>query len=312
VWSAESGEGFRCAATKAAERGDHKSEHLRRLGTGLTAFADEIDEVLKTINLARANAKAAGLVLTAAAIHLPYCAVEELAGDVHPAFAAAAEKVKAARERERRAHEDLWTMLVELSTLKDFFEAGDATRKASIARTLYNDLASATKIGHSAAVNKSFSDAAFAVARDGSLPWAMRANALHAGTDQAGLFLSKVAAGKAIMGTKRMLQAAPPGISKVNGVAPVTVSGGLIAGVGVGVAIMNGAPADRAIVTGAAGFAGAALTTVALGVGPPGWVVLAVGTAVSTGVGYFVDQNWDSIKDGVGDAVDGVKDFFGW
>ncbi|MEU4767701.1 hypothetical protein AB0H12_31065 [Actinosynnema sp. NPDC023794] len=312
TWPGGSGDLFRYTLAAAGDSGDDLGEHLGRLGTAVTIFTDEIDAVRAAIDTARADAKAAGLVLTATAIHLPFCTEVETPMTATPAFAAASNAVKSARHREQRAHEQLWTVLAELSTLADFFQAGNATRPASVARTLYNDFVGAGRLGRSAAANKRLADAALVVAGDHTLPAGLRWNALQIHGEQAQLFQSKVATGQALIGTKKFLQS---GVLEVKGKATIPYSGGLIAGAGVVVSISNGTPVDRAVGTGAASLlAGAAVTAGAalLAASPPGWAVLIVSTVASTGVGYAVDQNWDAIKDGAGGVVDDVKHALGW
>jgi hypothetical protein len=307
TWQGTSGQSFRSRLATAGQQGDDVTADATRLSKALIVFADEVDAVRSAISHARTDAKASGLLLTADAIQLPYCLTTDAPISRNPAFEKASSAVRSAREREHRAHETLGTVLAELTSVIDYVLGSTLTKGTTIARYALVTFAGGRRIGRSAAVSKRLADAALTLAQDSSLSPILRMDALQLAQKQTTLFQAKVGTGQA---TKRILQSAP--ISKINKVYPFTYSGAAISAVGVGLSIKNGTPADRAIASGAASFVAGAAVTVALGSGPPGWIVLGASMAISTGVGYLVDQHWDGIKHGLGDAMHGVKNAFGW
>ncbi|ONI86604.1 hypothetical protein ALI22I_23445 [Saccharothrix sp. ALI-22-I] len=293
-WSGDSGDHYRSALGGGRTRAEDLGDRAGRIALALEVFADEHDAVRAEITDARAVARSGGLTLTATAINSP----SPVGGPVVPMdalFDTVAAKVSAARKREQAAREALDQALSDASTFADFLKATETTRTASIVKGLFGLVDGGAALGRSAAANKRLADAALVIAGDTSLSPGLRHLGLAGAIHNSTLFHGKVGAGQMFKTTQRALSKAP----EVKALKPFGYAGGGIAAVGVGLSIAGGAPVDKAVAGGAASFAAAALTTAALGAGPPGWLALGASLAVSAGVGYLVDQNWDSIKEGI-------------
>ncbi|MFC9250036.1 hypothetical protein [Amycolatopsis thailandensis] len=256
---------------------------ISKVASALTEFAGEIDRLNQSMRTIRQDARTEKMVVTPDWIHAkrPTDAVEVLAGV--QAVQRITHRITEVRRRERDAHDRLQFALSEFRSFVDHALNPTPAAFAGYVR-------STAAVG----VRKQFETRDF-LARTSMLAanggMTDPADQLHAARS---LVSNQEAAGR-LAPVKNILTA---------GVGPrafnVTGSGGALAAFGVGAAIASGKPADKAIASGAAGFAAGTaatgLTAIAIGTGPPGWIAIGVGAVVSMGVGYVVDQHWDDIK----------------
>jgi uncharacterized protein YukE len=240
-----------------SQAADHVSQSARLVMSALDRFADAIDGVRAAMAPARREAVQAGLVITADAILVPATSTATTSAISAPSVATVSRMVADARATERQAHDDLEGSLERLTSFLDYFGQSMRLRLVSIAKS------------------------AFVLAPlDGKVPY------------------DKLAA--SVKGAQQVLSANV----KVANRVPLPYSSVALAGVGIGMSIADGESPKKAIVSGGATLAASTLAsygadaalTVAIGAGPPGWVAVGVGLAVSAGVGYLINHHWNTIN----------------
>ncbi|SEB45704.1 hypothetical protein SAMN04489727_1904 [Amycolatopsis tolypomycina] len=261
----------RSANTLTANGGlaDQVADDASTLVTALMVFADAIDAVRARMADIRRDARAAGLPVVADVVQVTR---PELSGQF-------SSRIAAARSAERTAHQDLIQALLHFQSFIAYAAAAPWTRTAGYVRA-----AGAKLSGDVRQVADLLKNDRLRTAVTGKGTEALTAAQAFARDSE----ISKVASqANDVLGR---------GFGA--GALKVSYIGAALTGIGVVSSIHDGKPADKAIASGGASLVAGALATAAVASGPPGWVAIGVGAAVSMGVGYLVDHHWDNWKHG--------------
>lgn len=248
---------------------DQVADDASTLATALLVFADAIDGVRAQMADIKRDARADGLPVIAEVVQ---CTRPELSDRY-------SRRVSGARSTERSAHQALTQALMHFQSFLTYATKTSSLRTVGYARSagakISSDVLQATDVLKNerlrTALTSKGDEALTAVqgfARDSEI---------NKVASQVNGFLGKGVAAGALK---------------------VSYIGAALTGIGIAQSIHDGKPADKAIASGGASLVAGALATAAVASGPPGWVAIGVGAAVSMGVGYIVDHNWDNWKHG--------------
>ncbi|MGW5739970.1 WXG100 family type VII secretion target [Amycolatopsis sp. NPDC003861] len=301
IWTGPAADTFRDRVRRGRDHADGLRHALSAIVSAVDTFAEEIRAVKLQMAAAKELARSVGCRVTADSIQFPLPLLNPAQGGTSGEVTA---MVGLARRRESAAHTALRAAL---ARHKSFLESltSSPTRAVSVSRSLFMEASKAKAYTETALTHaKALSSAAFiAENADGGLRQAAQAELF--GGASAGMFDQAVRGSRSALGYGAPNWVTPPAgdfAKKLVGPAlkPLTVSSGMLAGAGVGLDIMSGTPADKAVVKGGASFAAGAATSAALeagglillGASPPGLVLIAASVIVSAGVGYSIDQAW--------------------
>jgi len=248
---------------------DQIADDASTLATALMVFADAIDGVRARMADIRHDARAAGLPVIADVVQ---CTRPELSAQF-------SSRVTAARSSERAAHQALTQALLHFQSFIAYTTTATWTKTAGYLRSA------------AAKISGDVRDVADVIKNE-RLRTALTAKGTEALTGVQGF----VRASDISKTVGQANDALGKGITA--GALKVSYIGAALTGLGVAQSIHDGKPADKAIVSGGASLVAGALATAAVASGPPGWVAIGVGAAVSMGVGYVVDHHWDDWKHG--------------
>nr|WP_042197703.1 hypothetical protein [Kibdelosporangium sp. MJ126-NF4]CEL23126.1 hypothetical protein [Kibdelosporangium sp. MJ126-NF4]CTQ90263.1 hypothetical protein [Kibdelosporangium sp. MJ126-NF4] len=275
--------------------------HLNRVAATIARFADDIDRVTARMNEARDLARAAGYRVTRDMIQFPLPIADPAASGPSGVITAL---VAAARQEETAAHVRL---RAELAEQKSFLESlPTPLRGLGLTQGMFMASTGTAAYMDSAVDHARTIVAASAIAENttGGLRQSayqqLFRTAPWAAVDQAVAGVRKPLDYGAVNWANLPADPEKTRYAKAF-LKPLTVSGGVLGGAGIGLQVLQGTPPEKAIVAGGASWAAgavasglteAALLTIGVGAGPIGWATLAVGFVASAGVGYVIDQAW--------------------
>lgn len=323
VWEGEAGDAFRELVSGNAGDADQVAEFLNRTKIALEKFADTIATVTSRIDQARMVAQQGGLVVTPTSVEEPpkpnvelYSPAPGADNDRSPedqriiaaykakndVWSEVVDTVRDARDEEAKAHESLVSALKVNKSLGEYLLPKGWAWAPMLTGAYSGPHLTAKALTEAAATNQARAEGALAVLADPTLTPADRQKVLSNQVMWAG----KVHAAQTAAQSGKNLDTKIPGPGGAKQLAGKSVKGvGIVGGIvtvrSVQKEIEAGVPADKAITKGAAQTAtGAAVGTVMTAAAAAGYIgavtatggTLLIGTALSAGVGYYVDHHY--------------------